>query len=220
MGASGPSGREGLDSFRSYIAPYVPGCPYLLMDRETIKVARDLCRRVHLWKEMQEVTALRNKVNQIDIGPYPEADVVSIEYVTYNGVELIQTSERELSEYFPRWRDVSSTPTHFFTVMRDSVIQLYPSPNLNKPRSVKYEVIVMPSLDATSVPWFLFDQFVDVVIDGVLHGLMGILGKEWSNPPEAARREELYKAGLYRARDLAVRMYASQNLNLTPDCLY
>ncbi len=216
----GTSGTQDISAFRTYIAPYVPGCPYLLIDREVIRITRELCEKAHLWKEAQEVTSLRNKVNQIDIGPYPEADVLSIEYVTYNGVELTQTTERELSEYYPRWRDTHGTPTHFFTIMRDSVIQLYPSPNLTRPRSIKYEVIVNPSLEAQTVPWFLFDKCLDAIVDGALVGLMSILGKEWSNPQEAARRAQLYQVGIYRARDLAVRMYASQNLNLTPECLY
>ena len=216
----GASGTEPIRSFRTYIAHYVPGCPYLLIDRETIKVSREICRLTRLWKEAKEVASLRNKVNQIEIGPYPEADIVSVEYVTYNGVELIQTSERELSEYFPRWRDTQGTPTHFFTIMRDGVVQLYPSPSMTMPRSIQYEVIVQPSLNAETVPWFLYDQFIDVITDGVLYGLMGIVGKAWSNPMESVRRGGMYQAGIYRARDLAVRMYASQNINTIPDCIY
>ncbi len=214
------SATETIRSFRTFIAPVVPGCPYFLIDREVVKVIRELCKRARLWKETQETGSLRKKVNQIDIGPYPEAEVVSVEYVTFNGVELVQTSERELSEYFPNWRDANGTPTHFFTVMRDGVIHLYPSPNVNLPRSIRYEVIVQPALDSESVPWFIFDQFLDVIVDGVLSGLMSIAGKEWSNPQEAQRRAAMFQGGIYRARDLSVRMYASQNLNTTPDCIY
>lgn len=209
-----------IEELRKRITPMVPGCPEMLVDREVITVTREICERTKMWKEPQEVTSSRAKMNILDLGPYPDAEVISVEYVAYNKLELIQTNERELSEYFPRWRDINGPPTHFFHVRRDKTIHLYPCPNLNMPRYIKYEVIVKPSLDAETIPDFIYESATPCIIDGALSNLMFIAGKEWSNPDEAMRRRGLFDHGVYRLRDLSTRMYASQNLNLTPDCIY
>ena len=209
-----------IEAFRAYVSPYIPGCPFFLIDREVTRVLRELCEKAKLWKESVEVTSLHKNSNKIDIGPYPEAEVIYVEYVTYRGLELASTTERTLSRDFPRWRDIKGVPIYYFMSAKDSAIYLYPIPNLLAPLTIKYEVIVKPSLDAKCVPRFLFERFIDAVVDGALYGLMAIGGKEWSNPEEAARRQQLYFAGIYRARDLSTRMYASQNLEITPAKIY
>lgn len=209
-----------VSALRKYVMSEAPGCPAALIDRAIVKSARDLCDKTYCWKSGPETASMQIGVNEIAIVIPPCADLVALEYVKFNGAELHQTTERELSACDIDWRTTTGDPSHVFTAIKDGKMRLYPTPNRNLSDAIQYEVYVKPKADETEIEDFLAEQFVEVLQHGALYELLRMSNRPWSNPQLAVHYRTRYRHGVYEARDKTVRQYASQNLNIIPEPLF
>lgn len=205
-----------LSVIRPFIMPEVPNCPVPLIDRAILTTVRDLCEKAELWKETRADVDMTDGEAEIAITVDSAAEIVSVEYVQFNGLELCQTTERELSTWDASWRTTEGDPTHVFTVLRDSVLRLYPIPNRTVADAIGYEVIVKPAMTATSIADFLYEQHIETIRNGALYELLRMANQPWSNPETAIFYRNQYRYGMQEARFKAMTMDASQFLSVTP----
>ncbi|HBG30697.1 MAG TPA: hypothetical protein DDW98_08730 [Gammaproteobacteria bacterium] len=206
-------------ALRPYVMPEVPGCPVPLVDRAIVKAARDLCDKTFCWKEAATTASMQQGVAELEIEHSACAEIVALEYVSLNGLELIQTSERELSLCDLDWRTFTGEPTHVYTVISTGKMRLYPIPNRTLSNAISYEVYLKPKLDADDLPDFLQDQYAEVLQHGALYELQRMAGVKWANGEAAMFNRRMYRNGLYEVRDKTLRDSASQNLFIVPEPL-
>lgn len=209
-----------VSALRKYILSEAPGCPTALVDRAIVKSARDLCDRARCWKSAQETAGITATDPDLTIVIPACANLVAIQYLAFRGQELVQTTERELSAWDCDWRTTTGDPTHYFTTLDTTLVRLYPTPNRTLAGSITYEVYLKPKLDEPELESYLVDQFLDPIQHGALYELLRMNGRPWSNPQLADHYRRRYQEGVYSARDKALRMYASENLNILPEPMF
>lgn len=192
-----------ISTLRLYIEPEVPGCLNRLIDRAIVQAAREFCNRTRIWKEGSSVSVAVTGVNVPFDVPVSDSEIITVDYLLHNGIELIPITEFELSAADPYWRnDESITPTHYVTKINEKEALLYPKLTAGVSDTVTYEVTLRPSMDATELPDFMTQDFLDAIIDGALERLLNMRKMPWADPEEAARRGTMFKREIYRAKHI------------------
>ena len=211
-----------ISALRKYVEPEAPGCPAPTIDRALRKAARDLCEKTYCWKEARSDVTLTSGISTYTTAVFAGAELVGIEYVEFNstgipgqGLELLQTTERELSMGLSTWRITTGDPTHFFTVTKTVAFRLFPIPNRTIANGLSYEVYLKPALESDDLPEFLTRQYAEVLQNGALAEILKMSKTPWSDPGMAADYRQQYRNGVYAVRDRVDRMQATQNLNIT-----
>lgn len=203
-----------------YIAPEVMGCPDPLIDREVLFTARKLCDHSKIWEETDETLPVVATLNSITFNvSVTNTEIISIEYVMYDGIPLTPITEAELNARVQNWReDTASQPTHYIPKIKDKTARLYPVPSSTDADALTYKIVLRPSMEATELPDFLTQDYLQVLIDGALSRLFNMKKQEWYDPAEAARRRKELKKGIFKAngdKDRGISSYNEQTINTT-----
>jgi len=184
------------------IAPYVPFCPDPVIEEYIIDTLRDFCQFTRLWDE--------NELTAIDIvedtATYAltsaSGDIVCVDYVEVDGVPIHPVSVDELNKRGVLWRDLDASRSSRYIVGMDDNITLVYTPNEDVDAGLSVWVSLKPLEAATTVEDFLWNQFKDIISDGVRAALLGIKNRPWSDLQESLLRQELYEAGRFTAFNL------------------
>lgn len=208
-----------IADLQRYIAPEVPGCPGAMIDLAVLRVARDLCERTRIWKEDAETAPVIATLPDFDLDLPANTDLVSVDYVAYNSDELAPATEAELLLSIPGWRTETGTPLRYIPDFRTETVRLYPIPTVTDGDAIEYQTRLKPSIDATELADFMFEQCFEALVDGALAELLAKNGKPWSNPDEAQRRRQLYESAIAVARDKESRGIASYQTEIVASTL-
>jgi hypothetical protein len=83
-----------------------------------------------------------------------------------------------------------------------------PKPEATVAGALKVNVSVHPARAAEDVEDDVWEDWVEVVADGALAGLLGMTNQAWSNPQKGFLHGERFDQGVRRARGQQVRSYA------------
>lgn len=198
-----------IETLVPYVATEVKDVMFPIIERELIQSARKFFEQSMCWKDDQNTQSVANGDEFVSLFVPDEANLVSVDYVLFDGLDIYPLTEYELNLTTPEWRDDTGTPTNYIVQLNEVRLRLYPKSNLAG--TVKYQLILKPPMDATEIPDFAFDQFADVFVDGALSRLYGMVGKSWSNPMEAERRGKMFRQGIALARERMLRGASMQN---------
>lgn len=187
----------------SYIATEIPDAMTLLIEREILQAARKFFERTKIWKETQESQSTVAAQANYDVFMPDDTEVVTWDYVMYDGYDLDPVTEYELTSEQSLWRDITGTPSSYVTNIRTKSMRLYPTPNAVG--TIKYELTLKPSISAATLPDFAIQQFQDVIVDGTLARMYGQAGRSWYNPDESAKRMRMFNNGIYEGTDKMIR---------------
>lgn len=99
----------------------------------------------------------------------------------------------------------------YVDAVRDRIVVL-PEPNAAMAGSILTVVAFLKPLpDCTVVPERIFQEFFDVILDGIKHNLYVMPSKPWSNRNLALYHGRLFSAGIARARELMRKGYSSSD---------
>lgn len=192
-----------ITSITPYIATEIPGAMTLLIEREILQAARKFFERTKIWKDVQESQSTVSGTADYDVFMPDESEIVTWDYVLYDGYDIDPVTEYELTAEQSLWRDVTGTPTSYITNIRTKAMRLYPTPDAVG--ALKYELTLKPSVAATTLPDFAIQQFQDILVDGTLARMYGQATRDWYNPDESAKRMRMFNNGIYEATDKMVR---------------
>lgn len=197
---------EGIINISDWYPDVLPAaqlCPTPIINREIISTCRDLCMRTMLWTE--ELTPISAVADQ---ATYPllaaGAEITGIDRASYDGKTIYPTSETALDEDSTQeskeeWRDkTADKPERYFCTF-DKKIRLVYIPDADLASAVKVWVNVIPLIDATVVPSFLWENFKDMVADGAKGRLKAILDMPWTDIDVAATFLQAYEFAMVKA---------------------
>lgn len=182
-----------LASFYPYVATECPGAPSPVLDLAIVTGCREFSKATHALLLDTTITTV---IAQEDYLPtLTEEEIVSVRHVK-NGTSALTPKVREEYEAYSA---ASGTPT-IFSVKEDDPLELsfYPTPSAAIVLSVR--LVVMPTLDASTVSDKLYDWYREGVAAYAKYLLMSQVGKPWSNADQAAFNYRLFDARVADAR--------------------
>lgn len=172
-----------LSDYSTYVRPYLDGCPDIYIERAVMEAAIEICESSFLWRDESGPHAVVAGVREYDLYPEEEdAEVDHLEAVSLNGKNLVPTSLEHLVQTDPNYHKTEGSPSRYYHVNSHVTIAFDRIPNKTSPTGMKALFVLKPKRTATTLPDFLFNDWLKAIINGALASLYRVPGKEWSNP--------------------------------------
>ena len=174
------------------------------VERALARVAKDFFEETDAWRLNFDQMPLMKGVYSYPLPLDFHGDRVLLNRVlevTLGAGKLSASSEAQLSSRFGTWR-TSEGPPAFFYADRSEVLNIAPPPARDSGEGEYLSVLatVKPTLKTRCMPEDLYCEYEDVFIEGVLGMLMRSVGKNWSDPGNAAAHLAGYEEGRARAK--------------------
>ncbi len=192
------------------VAPFVPFCPDPVIEEYIIDVLRDFCHFTRLWDD--------NELTAIDIvdGTHTytlsssSGDIVCVDAAEIEDVPIRPVSMNELTKSYvygrvwshTYWRQLEATRSTMYIVGMTDNIRLVYTPSEDITGGLAVWVSLKPLETATTVEDFLWNEFKDVITQGVVAVLLGIKNRPWSDLKESLLRQDIYEAGRFTTFNL------------------
>lgn len=164
-----------------YIAPYLPGCPSLLITDNLKRAAINFCRDTHIWTE------------QID-DIFPVEGVLRYELRAPEGTKIIALSE------IYRGEDSNKRPVNDYCSLNAFGLLTFDKSVTESGEPIHVRVVLEPSVDATDIPDDIGHRYREAFINGALSFLMMMPRKIWTNPEQAMLHDQKYNQMLGEAK--------------------
>lgn len=178
-----------FDSLVNNIAPQVPGCPMLVVSSTIRKVIIDLCERAKVWRVALAPVVLTSGVYNYTLTSSVAGTEVSaiISNTLYRATakvtsKLSMVTGEFIFETAPSWPDLINLnqPSMLFK-MDESSFNVAPVPDTQDTYTVNMFAAIRPSMTSTTWDSNLAAQYQREVYHGVLHELMMIPDRVWSD---------------------------------------
>lgn len=201
-----------VSTFFSRLMPSIVGCPEPLAQQALVDSAIALCDQA--------------LVVQIDLDPVPVLEGV-------RDYELELPPQQQLSQVIRVWAGdsmldpvpsfqasgvdgPSGRPRYYFTRDVDGVLNIRLAPTPDQPLDrLRIRVATRPTRSATRLHRSLFDEWVDVVVDGALARLYDTPGQVYSNEAKALVLYQNVRAKINTARLEALRGRVVSSMSVT-----
>jgi len=183
--------------------PRTPGASRAVVKREFRLTLREFFAQSYTWREI--VYAMPLVAGQTDYLPVP-ADPVNSEVVAVLGVARNGTALYPLP-WAPADYTQTGTPAYWHSpaTIRPAV-RVHPIPTVDTVAAgvtIDFEIVVMPSLVADTVPDWVYTQYYDGLFDGVLGRLYAHPAKAYSNTTAAAYHLNRFRTAIQQASGAA-----------------
>lgn len=175
-----------LSTYLPDVLPHVPMCPSVVALHEVLRAAQDFFERSRVWKAMTAPVAVAAAQLVVDVVGPANTDPARIEAAWLDGRRLYPQTVEALNDVAgPLWTSQGGATSHYVQ-MTPYQVQLYPLPSVAAAQGIIFNVAVMPSDTATTLPDDVADRYRDQIIMGAKARLMLRMGKPWSNPQMGA----------------------------------
>lgn len=204
---------KALSTFRSRIAPRVPGALGELIDQAVLDTCIDFSDRSGVVRRMVDSFQTTSTAREYDLDPA----ISQVLRVWCDGTELHPLND----DNAPHWAFVSTVSgqtqprghPHYFATVDKDVLSLYPAPD--KAYTITMRAVLRPRRSDTQVEDALFEDWVDTIVHGALARLYEMPG-EWASPPLYAVHSKQYERGVNEAMLEASRGTTRAQMRITP----
>lgn len=148
----------------------IPSCPDFVIERQSIRVARDFCSKTHVWKETFTETLATGSDTLVLAPSAGEIDTI-----------------RSLTPAFQEWEFFPPDTIQFQAEAGSDV-------------EVSVEAALVPGLDDTEIPGWIMDRYERALVDGTYARLMMQDNQAWTSPNLAMVYKQRYDREVGRAR--------------------
>lgn len=206
------------------LAPHVQGVPNPVMVSYIRKVVIDLCERGKVWRvQLADQTLsdgfytypLSSPVSNTEVSSIIDAKLYLTSAATTKVLDLL--SESQTRQQYPKWPDLNAKnePRAVTRVDAES-FQVAPVPGTGDTYTVKMFAAIRPTLAATGWDTALFSEFRRVIFHGVLHELMLMPNRPWSNDKLSTYHGKQWDYLLYNARAKVNKGFGPASIGVTP----
>lgn len=206
-----------LNAWAPEIDPSIPGLADQALQRAVRNAAMEFCQETLLWTlALDRISIVADdKDYTLTVPPTQYGQIVMVDDVKYktNGADddqfrtldpFSKVSENIHSSGDWEWHEATE-PGYFYLDENDNTnLNLYPIPTVASVSGLLVTVCLKPTLAATTVPDFLYNQHLETIRLGVLAYLFDIDGMPWSNPQKAIKRRLEFRAKMNSAKWLKV----------------
>ncbi|MBL4866406.1 MAG: hypothetical protein JKY67_08525 [Pseudomonadales bacterium] len=189
-----------LNDSLEYVMADVPGCPRNLVLREIREAAIELCEFSYIWRVEMISLGILAGISAYEIEKPAGSNLVKVLGVRVEDRNITPKTQDWLDRVDARgWRDLTGT-AQYYMMDESDVILLNRKPKDSVTSALKASLCLKPARSATTIPEFLFEDWITVIANGAKSKLMTIQNKTWSNPELGIAMISLFKAGKVRAR--------------------
>lgn len=199
-----------FDAMVDDMSAYLPGCPTPTISRTAKKVITDLCQRGKVWQEdLTPQTLVVNQLNYAPIAPVAHAVVTDLisafTEVAGRKRELVLRSYAAVQRQYPNWPSNEPGDAQFYTSRTVGEVLLAPVPDVAGTLNMRGNL--RPAASATVWDADLYDEFSREVFHGVLHELMLMPNRSWTDAKMATFHGKQWTYLLSCARIRATKAY-------------
>jgi hypothetical protein len=202
--------------------PHVPGVPNPVMISYIRKVVIDLCNRGLIWRvPLGDTTCVAGSYSYTLASPVTDTEVVTIlnakvaltTAATTKNLDIL--SDDMLRAIYPTWPDTAhpSEPRSVARYDAQSFV-LAPVPDSADTYTVKLFAAIRPTLTATGWEGTLFAEFRRAIFHGVLHELMMMPDRPWSNDKLALYHGKQWEYFLFNAKARANKGFGTASIGV------
>ncbi len=173
------------------VMPSLPGVPIPAVERALLRTAQDMCRRSRCWTAWTDPVTTSSGGHEYDADAPPGAAVEMVTGCTINGrpAPILPWEWMETADDDHGGSDVVVTGRlHFF------------APNVPDGSDVRFQMVLVPSERAYGIDDDLFDQYTDVLANGVIAKLAMTPNQSYSNPDLAMAHAAAFSAQVARMK--------------------
>lgn len=168
------------------ISVFLQGCPSPVIERTILKIATDLCQRAKVWSLDAVPITLVPGAHEYDLTfteAYAEPTDIETAYLILSDgskVDLPMQPYGAVAHQFPSWPQNAPGQPQMVTRLDAGKVLVAPVPEETADLYVR--CLVRPVATATVLEQWLYDEFRRVIHHGVLHELLLMPQRSWSNP--------------------------------------
>lgn len=189
-----------LTKFIPHILPEVFQCPSVTITDAVKQAAIEFCTKSHLWVNTSEATTITEDENVYKFTPPTGAKVITVSVAFISGERVYSKTVEWLDRCVPGWRTLTEAVPRYYFMKEEGNIQLVGTPSVTTDDALTLDAILKPSQDATSVPEFLFEDWVEILSAGALARLQSIPGRVWTDSVRAAQKQKQFRRGINAAK--------------------
>ena len=197
-----------FNTFVSEVAPHISGCPTSVIEAYIRKVVTDLCERAGVWTVRATAIPLIAGDYAYNIpSPIANTEVVSVIKLsitpasTGKPVSLAPKTLAQAVAEFPAWPEDGDQAQPTAYVAGDfGLVELYKIPDAADSYVMNAQVSIRPSAAATECDDSLLSAYRRAIFHGVLHELMLLPDRVWSDAKTATMHGRQWEYFLYLAR--------------------
>jgi len=186
------------------------------IDDQILKTLRDFCTETWIWRETLEAFDVVDEEDEYTLSPaVTNCDVPKVHMVDWVKYKEDGADDDQYTFLYPwnieteevagtggisaGWVYTEATAPSVFYVTGDETLVLKPIPDDSAAGTANLlvKVILTPALTATTAPTHIYNNWLEVIGQGVAARVMAMAGKKWYNPSLANYYKELY----FRARN-------------------
>ena len=200
------------------ISAYLQGCPSLVIERTIRKIATDFCQRAKPWVlDMVPVTLSPGVFEYAVTSPasYAEpTDIVEAFIIKPDGskIELEWQSYAAIRRAYPSWPEAAEGDPQYIAATEVGKVLLAPVPDAVG--DLYMRAAVRPTADALVWEQWLYDEFKRVIFHGVLHELLNMPNRPWTDMKASLLHGKQWTFLLNAGRDRANRGYNVGSLSV------
>lgn len=195
-----------ITEFSKRVQPDVPGCPRQMVDAAVVDALIRFCEDTHILEQ-----AFEHDVAAVDITA-ADNDSVNVLFTTYTGTSVRPVVLTEFRIDGSNWNatyinllndqddldEIAVQGTKFFTYPDSTHIKFYGIEAIAQRFYIKQAYA--PVTTITNIDDYIYWRFHKTIEAGARAELMGMPGKDWSNPVEALVQRGLYNDGVAGAK--------------------
>lgn len=199
------------------LSAHLPGCPNITIERSARKIAIDLCSRGKVWQtELAPITLVVGTYAYTPASPVAYAEI--FDYVS--GYTIVDSTKRPLvwntvdqvASSYPQWPTNTDGTPQLITSKVLKEYQVCPVPDAAG--TMTLTVRLRPTLTATDWDADIYAEHHRAIFHGVLHDLMVMPGRTWTNGSGASYHGKQWTYLLNQAKDRAARGYNGGSLSV------
>lgn len=197
-----------LADFYPYVSPDLPGCPDETIRRAIVQSVQALCRKAHIWRELQDPMPLISGVREYEADAPIGARIINIEEVFCGARAMEAVTLSSLKWKMPDWQTSrSSEPVYYMGSNDWGSIDVYPLP-IDPTGSLTLRAEYEPLIAATVLPDFILQRYQNEIEMGVKARCMIAPKATWSDPVMAEHWRIQFESAV---GDAAIKMLHERN---------
>lgn len=193
---------ESISNLFNDIALECPGAPNPLMLSRARMAITEACKRSLISNATLETHDIEAGDPLVLLSPPNSCvNIWRVMWVKTTQHFLPVQERQQLSDWDADWeKNEDEWPQSYLMYRQNDMIQLYPTPTVDKNDALTVHCAFIPHPDTTKMDKILYDNYREMIVQGAVAKLQRMPGTAWHNPQAAAWNEREFQAEISKAR--------------------
>lgn len=179
------------------LLPELTDCPWPMAENRLILAAREFFTKSGAWRHTLEPFYSYANINEYEAADIPDAEIVRLILGFYDGRELDPLTPDQWERVSADQGEVVGQPKYMS--YSDELILVHPAPGSDG-KEMRATVTLRPQLNAKGLEDQLWNDYIEVIVEGAKQRLYLSQGKPYTEPKLAAAAGARFKEGLKSAQ--------------------